>query len=213
MPPKFAFDLDGCVVDFMPIFLRMLQEKYGVQVPQSRMIYHTLSKCLSVSIDVIQDCVGATFREVDSLKAYPGSIEFLEFYYKETRGPLLFITDRLYKKDTFKWLDKWLREVPFQVIFTGGRPKIDFLLEGRVDVFVEDRAKTALQVAQKQKRVLLPDRCWNRHLEENCYITRVQDWNDIEKIYNSFKKGDKEGKKEAWGKDQDESLLDILPKM
>lgn len=197
MPPKFAFDLDGCVVDFMPVFLRVLQEKYGVQVPQSRIIYHTISKCVSVSTDVIQDCVSTTFRESTSLKAYPGAIAFLKLYHKETRDPLLFITDRVYKKDTFKWLCKWLGETSFRVIFTEGRPKIDFLLEERIDVFVEDRVKIALQVAQKQKRVLLPDRCWNRHLEENYYVTRVHDWNDIGEIYNSFKKEIKKTKRKC----------------
>ena len=178
-----GFDIDGCIVEIDSLLLKYIKELYGYSLEGTDITCYVLEECLPLSREQIVKCIDKTIADVDNLFPIPGSIEFLRYYHLISGKIIQFITARWDKESTYKWLNKWLVDIPFDVIFSKGRYKIDPINEFGIDIFVEDKLKTALNLAQNNIKVLLLDQAWNQLKELPPNIIRMKDWGEIKDYY------------------------------
>jgi len=92
------------------------------------------------------------------------------------------------KAFTLEWLKK--RKIPFDDIVTGKREeKLSYIERNKLDIFVDDRARNALDAAQFCKRVYLIDKPYNRQLTARDtmeHVFRVLEWRDIIRSERGF---------------------------
>ncbi|WP_053956438.1 5' nucleotidase, NT5C type [Inediibacterium massiliense] len=88
------------------------------------------------------------------------------------------------KEVTHQWFGmNGLPDRPIHLL--GSHYKVDKAKELNCNIFIEDRYENAIQLAQAGFKVLLMDCYYNRH-PLICGITRVYNWNDIEKIIQKY---------------------------
>jgi uncharacterized HAD superfamily protein len=182
--PFIAFDIDGVVADLFPLISRIMNEKYGVIHTENMQRSYSLDSIPGVSKREVSICINTAIINYLSYKPYYGAIKFLEKYHKFSKRTLHFITSRDNRKEiaeaTANWLSLYLKKMPYSIHFT--QDKFSVCKELEIDIFIEDRAKTAMEIACKGISVVVIDRPWNRHIPENMWnLVRFNDWIDIDK--------------------------------
>jgi len=187
-----AFDIDGCITDTMGLLLPTLKEKYGVNIPYESATKFKLEELDWVDLhwteilDTFYECM--TERS-ECLMPQDGALEFIEKY-SHDGNKLLFITareDRLHKA-TYEWFERNVPNLKYEIKFVGvDDSKYEHIIDNNIRTFVEDRADTALKLAEKGINIILLDYPWNREEEyEHPNITRVNSWYDINEIYENL---------------------------
>lgn len=155
-----AFDLDGTLVDLMPVFEHELVKHTGVEIVKNgRFDIETYPR---VPARLIMNAFERAYGSTDAIKPLPGAIDLLETLYGLTHEPPLIVTARPHwaATKTYELLDRFLT-IPYRLILTnGGMKKLPYLCD--VDHFVDDQRKTALELSFAGKYVYVPERDYNR---------------------------------------------------
>ena len=198
--PKFGFDIDGVMLDTFDIIALVAREKYGVRLLKSEQIRYKFEEVTGLTKEQVVDCVTIAINNSMKVRPIMGSVQFIKKYYADTEMPPIFITSR--KPDTkpmrditTNWLSMYLHPIPFEVIFSSEK-SVECEYKG-IDVFVEDRARTALDIA-KSRKVIIFDYPWNRHLPPRDNIYRVSSWKDIDVVWEWVKADRGFKKKIGW---------------
>jgi len=185
---KWGFDLDGCIVNMIPILLDNIEKEYGYKLEVNDIIKYSIEECTSLSKEQVDRCVSLTIASVDRLLPYSNAIEFLNYYHKITNDPIIFVSARQDKENTIKWLRLHLPELPWEAHFVRGIYKIQPIIRKNIKVFVEDRLKIAIDLARQDIKILLLDRSWNQlDLSNVDNIMRVKDWDEIKDYFDMLR--------------------------
>jgi hypothetical protein len=163
-----AFDIDGVVADIMTTFLELARERYDVghHLSCAHMTTFQLEECLDLEPEIIQALIRELIDRPHELtvEPLPQAVPVLTRLAGET--PLLFVTARDRAAPIQTWLTRTLIQVPpdaIRVVATGDPDaKLHYLLEHRVQYFVEDRLETCLHLAEHGITPILFAQPWNR---------------------------------------------------
>lgn len=166
-----AFDLDGVLVDPMPAFNRIIWEEYkSVQVPANSFEVKTEPFLDNITID---NCIERAMFCIDEIVIMPGASELLERLYELSGVPVKIITARSPKRlanVTHKLVGERLCKVPYDLTLTSKYSKVLFL--NQYTFMVEDRRRTAREIAAAGKKCYLVDAVYNQ-MEDHPLIKRI----------------------------------------
>lgn len=185
---KIGFDLDGCVIQFMPVMLDILKQRYGLSYTQEQVTSFTLEDCLGITEKIKEDIVDRTIRGSMKCKPYEGAIEFINEYYRRSKHVVTFISGRRseFRIVTFNWLDQWFPHIPYELILAGKADKGQIAKNSGIHVFIEDYFDGVLDLARNGIFVFMPVRPWNRDVKLPNVIS-FHEWKDIMCILDFYK--------------------------
>jgi FMN phosphatase YigB (HAD superfamily) len=168
-----AFDLDGTLIKTMPVFERILWEKYQAKVPEVREFKIFTEPDLP--FEKIVECFNESFSYVDEFEIIPGAQELLQKVYSLTdNDPIRIVTARTFDAaaDTYKLCERICQGIDWEVVIVkNSKDKWKHLHNYKF--FVDDRRKTALELASHDKLVLVPRKHYNQPIEENENISVI----------------------------------------
>ena len=168
-----AFDLDGVLVDIMPVFNRIIWDEYeSIQVPVNHW-----DICTEPPLDqkTLQDCVVRAINSIDEIQIKPGATELLSKLYEMTGEPVKIITARSPKtcaNATYRLISERLCNFPYDLTLTSDHSKVPYL--NRYSFMVEDRRKNALEFAAADKKVYLINAYYNQMDEDHPLVKRIK---------------------------------------
>ena len=183
----FGFDLDECVVDFLPALIPIVEKKYGIKISREYISRSSIEERYNIPKVNLVECIDLAISNVGSIKPMSGAMEFLLEYHFESRESLVFITSRWDRDSTVTWLSSWLFPIPWEVYFVEGHFKSEAVKKRGVRIFVEDHDEGTLELARNKVRVLLMDKPWNKGISDSKYIKRVRSWDDIFSVYKRLR--------------------------
>jgi len=186
MQMKIGIDLDDVVFEFTREFVNFYNERYGKEMRFEEVNTYDFVKAfnlpLETVIDLIQDMAlkgGYEFLPVcDSAK------EIIRDLAKNHE--IIFVTSRVVRKGTEESLNKLCSEIDFKLIYTSnfyagteGKTKGDVCCDEGIDIMIEDDKEYARELANRDVRVLLLDRPWNKDCKEHPNIIKINNWNEV----------------------------------
>lgn len=177
---KIGFDLDGCIINFMPQIIDVLATKYGIHVDEKDNTTLTLEESYGITSDIAADTVNIALTQTGNCKPYEGAIEFVEQYHQRSKETVVFITSRgpHFQTYTFDWLDQWLPHTPYDLHCIGNGDKGRAAKALGAHLFVEDQITNILDIAWRGIFVFVPIRPWNKELQLDNVI-RFRHWNEL----------------------------------
>ena len=177
-----AFDIDGVVADIMTTFLDLAQERHdcGHHLRYEDLTAFRLEDCLDLAPEIIQSLIRELIDRPHELTVapLPHAVPVLTRLAREI--PLLFVTARDRAAPIRTWFTRTLPQVApesIRVVATGDPDtKLHYLLEQRVQYFVEDRLETCQQLAAHGITPILFAQPWNRRPHS---FLEVADWPEL----------------------------------
>ena len=181
-----AFDLDGVLVDIFLQIQEVAQDRYKVDL--SKITNYDFSNKLTE--DQVKRIFIDLYSKYKCAKIEEGATEVLNLVWEITRKPIKIVTARSsnYATETIRLIERFAR-VPFYVCFSGGHKfKYKFLKGDKC--FVEDRRRTALELAEKGISVFLINKSYNNPLPRGYRksIKRLKNLNHLLKILKTWPK-------------------------
>lgn len=183
-PKHLAFDIDGVVADTMKVFVDLARERYGLRhLTKEHLTCYDLRRCVAAPPQVIDELICLTLDDEHTARipAMEGAAHVLERLAE--RGPLRFVTARVWPESIERWLHALLPRIDHRaitVIATGDPERKHAILHGmEVRHFVEDRLETCHLLAQNGIQPILFDQPWNR---QPAPFPRVSTWYELAEI-------------------------------
>lgn len=176
-----AFDIDGVVADSFSVFRSHIWRDFGywIGIPGSYRI-----EVPGVPYSFLQDYYRAMLtHHQDAVRPYPEANEVLSAIVEWTGQPVHFVTAR--HPDTLEATEDWIRKnLPdiraYRLIFRPSAGKTEWLIQNRVQFFVEDRLWTAKAVAETGRvKVFLVSRAWNLGRLAHEAVVRIENLKQI----------------------------------
>jgi uncharacterized HAD superfamily protein len=167
-----AFDIDGVCADIMPALEQHILKRYKYILPICRQ--HGIN-IPGVEDDELWDLFNhIAIDHIDDVKPLPGLQFVTECIYHFHDQPLYFCTARTKQAAlaTIQWLSLHLT-VPFDVGFAGSKDKPRHLQKRGYNTFVEDRLRTANELAEQGFTVFLINQTWNADRPTAHGVTRI----------------------------------------
>lgn len=100
---------------------------------------------------------------------------------------IIYVTARAADEEevTLRWMDKY--KIPYKhLVFSDMKSKVDLARQWKLEVFIEDYTKNAVELAESGISVLLLDASYNQG-ELSSGIRRCRDWTEIIKAIENLK--------------------------
>lgn len=178
------FDLDSTLVEIMKPFEKIIMRKHGIDVSGSTQ--YDLTKEFIISFFDVMEGFAEVYSMWNELELMPGAEKLLHDLYTMTGDPVHIITARPieYAHESFKLMERF--NVPFTISMLDYRyNKHDYI---RKDYFVEDRRRTAIDLAKRGIKVFMPkhsynflrqtDECWPDNLHPINSLTELMPYLD-----------------------------------
>lgn len=173
-----AFDLDDVLIDLCGAFIPTINRVMGGE----KIIYNEVKEYNLEKCGATKEALNYAARSVykfwrTETPPYPEADEVLRNIFIQTGRPIRIVTARpnYCAAETLDMCNEYFKHIPLEVIFVNGYGKSIFLKD--FDTFVEDRRKTALELADLGKHVYLVDKPYNQC--EHKGITRIKDLSEI----------------------------------
>lgn len=200
---RVAFDLDGVLVNTFGVFCNVLEESHpGIKVLKNNEF--RISTDPPITDKEIWRIFYEAFPRIDDIKIFPGASSLLRWVFDETLEPVKIVTSRprKFQLETLFLIKKFYDGPLHLQMVDDSSEKINYLK--RQDIFVEDRRKTAIQLAAAGKTVLLIDRYYNRL---TYYVPGIIVVNDLFEVYE-YLRGNHVIRNEMHGLQRDGNLYD-----
>jgi uncharacterized protein len=182
-PSDLAFDIDGVVADTMAVFVELARERYGFTwLTKEDLRRYDLHACLNAAPEIVNELICTTLDDEHTQQIPPmrGAAKVLTELAR--RGPLRFVTARIWPESIIRWLHQTLPDVDSRRIevFATGLPeaKAAILKELKVRYFLEDRLETCELLSHSGIQPLLFDQPWNRGPEAVAF-PRIENWSQL----------------------------------
>lgn len=163
---KIAFDIDGVLVDTMPLILHLVKERTGKDYCMHQFTEYDVSECLDISREtaheIYMDIMSDEYNH--RLKLIPGAKQVLQKLTKVVDSVLL-VTARHQLGGFKEWLCEQLEIslTKVHMIGTGSfEAKLEVLRDHGKTVMVEDRLETCFILAEGALTPLVFAQPWNR---------------------------------------------------
>lgn len=179
---KIAFDLDGTLVR-LPLD-EMVAELAGKE-PVDRTSY-SLQNTYGVTRNEIDQVLDEIYNHWHTTILYPGAKDLLTALWRETKDPITIVTARKvqYATQTHELVKHIMGKVPYVLIFSGGHGRKARFIKN-FPFFVEDRRKTAIDLASRGHNVFLPDHPFNQ-MPDHKRIHRIDGIKELLGLYQLF---------------------------
>lgn len=179
--PKIGIDIDGVIADSDVALRQAILDSYGVHIPPCGERSYT-PKVEGVPYEDVLRTINNRIAD-DEILPFDGTIEAMNILHEAIREPITLITARPeYIRDhTLDWLKTHFPDVRFDVIFS--EDKLGPSRERNINVFIEDRFKTANDLANYMQGVYLVNRPWNENREVHWKVIRVDSFQDAIRRY------------------------------
>ena len=165
---KIAFDLDGTLIHLMPVFERIIWEKYKAKVPSIRSFKIFTEP--ELPYETIKDCFSEAFKCVDEIEIVPGVRKLFRklFELSDERDKIKIVTARPLDSanDTYALCKRICKDVEWEVVIVEDSDNKKKHLNNYLH-FVDDRRKTALDLVHHGKIVWMPIKPYNQPLPDN----------------------------------------------
>jgi len=154
-----AFDIDGVFVDVHNVFSKIILSRYRIDTFYPQQYDVTVGNKLTT--EQLWEAIREAYLLVDETPIYSGSTELVSTLHNVSGDEITFITARPveFENETAEIVERFCH-VPYKIIFSKGSDKINYLND--FNYFVDDRRKTARQLAANGKKVFMPVRSYNR---------------------------------------------------
>ncbi len=196
---KIACDLDDCLVAVCKEVLDLVNERTGNNFEFEDAIGWKLEKTFGVPIEVVLPIVHEVLSR-DYVPQIPGAIETLNYCYKTKAWKEFFIVTHRrpsIRESTEKLVNSLGLNFPFTLELVGenrrGVPaKAEYIQKHNIDILIEDRFDTAVDVVTNTKAaVLLINKPWNlkEHIPYELVgkLVRIYSWAQIGDYLNHIK--------------------------
>lgn len=180
-------DLDGVFADIMGVLREALLDlsggKYGGDVMQ--IPFYGIHKS-SIPRELVLDALDIVYERWRDVPIDYDARAFFMAVYKETKEPIHVITARPVDcmEDTYLLCDRFFKisghRIPYSLSSASGDRKWKYCRNA--DFMIEDRRKTALELAYEGIYVFLLRRPWNQPCEAHPLITEVDTFHEIADI-------------------------------
>ena len=179
-PHELAFDVDGVFADTFKVFIRMIRDKYNINVKYEDITEYDFWNVIeideAISRKVLQDILDKPLQI--GIKPIDGSVEILTRLLEI--GPVHFITARNNQSAIMDWIKHHLDLDNLEYIkidATGSHlEKLPVLLENNIKYFVDDRLETCYMLDKASITPIIFEQPWNQ--TEHPFQT-VHDWSEI----------------------------------
>jgi len=157
-----AFDIDEVMVNFIHPVTKIIKNR-GYKLTKIESFDLTKHITPDISKNKLHKILEIVYKDPDCVPIYNKAAELCTRLHVKTNDPILFITDRpiQWATQTHQLVKRFCR-VPYIIAFANDFGKLPFLND--VMYFVEDRKKTAMQLAENGKTVFIPKRDWNESI-------------------------------------------------
>ena len=176
-----ALDLDGIVANFLEPFKIWLKQKYDIERLETGK--YNISTSPEITNKMTKELI-AEFIRCDNprIPVLPEGKALVEYLWNKCPYPLYFITARDISTAgaTHRWIKRNFPGIDFALsIVNSGSDKWRYL--DNYDCFIDDRRKTALDLAERGKIVFIPSREYNNISTHNMNgkIIRLSNSDDI----------------------------------
>jgi hypothetical protein len=183
-----AFDIDGCFVDIMSLLNDRLA-KCGISILDNGKFEIECDP--PQTVDQLWNYFVESYAHYEKVPIYPGARDLCDILFGMSRCPIQFVTGRpSYAATHTHLLIERFCKVPYTISFTGhhDHSKLDYL--NGYKFFVEDRRKTAREIAMTGRTVYVPNRPWNQ-MEYMPGIVRIDGIHDLIENAGDFISGNK----------------------
>jgi hypothetical protein len=155
-----AFDIDGIVANFEAPFREWAWEKYDLQFVETGHFHWEAEPFITNKMftEIIAEFISYGTPEIPLLD---GAV-VVDYLWRKCPSPILFVTARHPETagDTHEWIKKHFPKIDFLLaVVDSGSDKHRYL--ENYGAFIEDRRKTAVELASKGKVVFMPMRSYN----------------------------------------------------
>jgi len=152
------FDLDSTLVEIMKPFEKIMLREYGLDVSGSTQ--YDLADEFDLSFDKIMKGFAEVYDMIEEIEFMPGAEELLHNLYARSDDPVHIITSRPieFAEHTFRLMERF--NVPFTISMLDYHyDKHNYI---RKEYFVEDRRRTAIDLANRGIKVFMPKHSYNK---------------------------------------------------
>ena len=144
-----AFDLDGVLIDLVTPINRQIYETYGIEIKKNDLRDHNYEVFTGLKSEQLWEIFYKVYKEVDTTPIFPGATELLTKIYEKTEEPPFILTARPHDaaSDTYAIVERMMGKTPFQLVLKHPNAYKSQYLKN-YNVYVEDRRKTALELAK-----------------------------------------------------------------
>ena len=185
---KIGFDVDGVLADLMTVMCRKLREDYTLSISPNHMrtydhVYHALPE---LSKKQINDYIfGLIYTE--EVPTYPYVREVLLKMFKwNDRLELVTARPDFLAEATQKWVKKHIG-LDANIAHIRSKDKAAHLKANTFDVFIEDRFRTANQIAEAGITSVLVNRPWNLGRKTHPQVIRINELIELQGILKEKK--------------------------
>lgn len=184
-----AFDLDGTCIDLHSQFSKILLNWTGIDVRQASQFH--IDREFNISKTLLWAAIRESYRAWEEIEIFPGVEDLMKLLYDMTGDPIYFVTARpkKYASETFQLIERFCPH-PFKVsMCEQGDEKLKYLKNYMF--YVEDRRKTAIDLAVQGKVVYMPKRAYNKL--DNIYqhfLLPIDDMNQLISLVDCFVRPD-----------------------
>jgi uncharacterized HAD superfamily protein len=174
-----GIDIDGVIANFVEEFIKIVKEKYHVNISESDIIYHDLYQVLGISKLETGKLIDETLHR--NLNIITDADKYINLL-AENNEIYILTARNIDKNITEKWLKNHKIKFNDLIIFKEGDKNF---CEKKLDVIIDDNLKEAIGFFEKCGKILIFDHPWNRSLNINNSFYRVKSWHEI---YNLLSK-------------------------
>lgn len=153
-----GFDIDGVLANTTDPLLELISINTNIDVRNTPC--YDIEKGVEgiLSRKGVLEVFDFVLKDTEAIYPYPGAREIVKWTFEQTEEPVHFVTSRALKHAsvTHWWLQDICEDIPFFVSFDE-----KFKFAKFFDWFVEDRRKTAIQLAEMGVNVIVPTRSYN----------------------------------------------------
>ncbi len=177
-----GIDIDGVILDTVEVYLNYIERVTGKKYCQEDITEYLFENCVDITEEEMSMALGKMIEDDiwGEIPFYPEALKSLRHI--GTKKNLYIKTSRpeVARESTLQWIKE--HDIPVRrAVFTDMESKLSYIKDENIklDCFVEDRFKFALEVAGDGVKVLLVDRPWNKKYKLENGIVRVKNWNQI----------------------------------
>ena len=183
-----GLDIDGVLADFLPPFLKILEQRAGNgPIDLESIIDPSFVSHPAISNEIISECMEAVSYDArfwEDLAPLPTARQWqaLDDLSRERR--LVFVTHR-YERETYSIHEvtcDWLKKhgVTNPVVYFTQNQKSELVRRLNVNLFVDDRHENCRDIAENTDAVvMMPHRCYNNSFRH----PKVQRIEDLEELF------------------------------
>lgn len=193
---KIAVDIDEVIAEYLDGYLKFLKAEFNQSFQKEDFFSYNFWEVIGYSKQTDIDRVDQYYKTkyFDDIQPSKDAVESLEKLAQKHQ--IYFITARPseWKRKTEIWLNRYFENIYYEVIYLALAHKKNHEGKGaicrahNINIIFEDRFDYAQDCAEKDIRVILFDKPWNKDFKVEKNIYRVKNWSQALSVFKELTK-------------------------